>query len=394
MGRKSVDLPEGVEVVGKSVRIRFTWKHRRCETIACAPTAAGIAQAASLRTQVKQLIKLGVMTDDKYAELFPNSSYSLALRTPTFGEFAQAWLDSREIVETTRLNYKSTLNLYWMPHFATRRIDEISSADVRRVIADTKWESAGVRRNACDKLSSVLKAAVKDALITRNPVSSIDRPRVAKKVVDPFTREEAEQIIDHLYVTLPGLVRIYACFFEFAFFTGMRPGELMALRWEEIDFQGRSAHVCRVQVDGVIHDRVKTKNNRYVLLNDRAMHALREAKPLTMARSGYVFAPAQLGEDSDWIRTDTTPRKYFTLACRALGIRVRRQYDTRHTYATMCLMAGMNPAFIANQLGHSVQMLLSTYAKWLNSTSDWAELQKLESQQNGTKLVQPISQPT
>ncbi len=100
------------------------------------------------------------------------------------------------------------------------------------------------------------------------------------------------------------------------------------------------------------------------------------------------------GEDSDWIRTDTTPRKYFTLACRALGIRVRRQYDTRHTYATMCLMVGMNPAFIANQLGHSVQMLLSTYAKWLNSTSDWAELQKLESQQNGTKLVQPISLPT
>lgn len=77
-----------------------------------------------------------------------------------------------------------------------------------------------------------------------------------------------------------------------------------------------------------------------------------------------------------------------------LTIRERRQYDTRHTYATMCLMAGMNPAFIANQLGHSVQMLLSTYAKWLNSTSDWAELQKLESQQNGTKLVQPISLPT
>jgi integrase len=64
------------------------------------------------------------------------------------------------------------------------------------------------------------------------------------------------------------------------------------------------------------------------------------------------------------------------------------QYDTRHTYATMCLMADMNPAFIANQLGHSVQMLLSTYAKWLNSTSDWSELKKLENQQTGTKLVQ------
>jgi integrase len=388
VGRKSVVLPEGVEVVGNSVRIRFTWKHRRCETLAVAPTAAGISQAASVRTQVKQLIKLGVMTDDKYAELFPTSSYALSRLTPTFGEFAQIWLNSREIVDSTRDNYKSTLNLYWMRHFATRRIDEISSADVRKVVAETPWSSTGVRRNACDKLSAVFKAAVQDAVIVRNPVASIQRPRVAKKVVDPFTRAEAEQIIAHLYEKLSGLTRIYACYFEFAFFTGMRPGELMGLRWEEVDFNAKSAHVCRVVVDGVIHDRVKTKKNRHVLLNDRALHALREAKALTMARSGFVFAPSRMDGETDWIHTDTTPRKYFNLALRALGIRIRRQYDARHTYATMCLMAGMNPAFIANQLGHSVQMLLSTYARWLNSTSDWAELQKLENRPIGTELVQ------
>ncbi len=70
-----------------------------------------------------------------------------------------------------------------------------------------------------------------------------------------------------------------------------------------------------------------------------------------------------------------------------LKIRRRRQYDTRHTYATMCLMAGMNPAFIANQLGHSVQMLLSTYAKWMNSDADRAELDKLDRLAIGTKVV-------
>lgn len=387
MGRKTMALPEGVEIVGNSVRIRFTWKHRRCETLAVAPNASGIGQAASLRAQVKQLIKLGVMTDDKYVELFPTSSYALSRITPTFGEFAQIWLSSRDIVESTRDNYKSTLNLYWMRHFATHRIDEISSADVRKIVAETPWSSAGVRRNACDKLSAVFKAAVQDAVIARNPVASIQRPRVAKKVVDPFTRDEAEQIIAHLYDKLPGLTRIYACYFEFAFFTGMRPGELMGLRWEEVDFNARSAHVCRVVVDGAIHDRVKTKKNRHVLLNDRALHALKEAKTLTMARSGFVFAPSRMDGDSDWIHTDTTTRKYFNLALRALGIRIRRQYDARHTYATMCLMAGMNPAFIANQLGHSVQMLLSTYARWLNSTSDWTELQKLENRPIGTELV-------
>ncbi|GLX91458.1 hypothetical protein Pfra02_40260 [Pseudomonas fragi] len=59
----------------------------------------------------------------------------------------------------------------------------------------------------------------------------------------------------------------------------------------------------------------------------------------------------------------------------------------------MCLIAGMNPAFIANQLGHSVQMLLSTYAKWLNSSTDWSELGKLENSMIGTNLVRPDEVP-
>ena len=90
-------------------------------------------------------------------------------------------------------------------------------------------------------------------------------------------------------------------------------------------------------MDGEIHDHVKATTNQHELLNDRA-----------------------------------------------LCIGVRRQYDTLHTYATMCLMAGMNPAFISQQLGHSVQMLLSTYARWINSSSDWSELEKLNI---GIKLV-------
>jgi integrase len=61
-----------------------------------------------------------------------------------------------------------------------------------------------------------------------------------------------------------------------------------------------------------------------------------------------------------------------------LGIRPRRQYDTRHTYATVCLSAGMAPAFIAQQLGNGIQTLLKHYAKWINSSADWAELDKLK----------------
>ena len=68
-----------------------------------------------------------------------------------------------------------------------------------------------------------------------------------------------------------------------------------------------------------------------------------------------------------------------------LEVRHRLPYNCRHTYATICAMSGMNPSFIAQQLGHSVQMLLSTYARWLGSSGDWGEMEKL---QIGPRLVQ------
>ena len=58
----------------------------------------------------------------------------------------------------------------------------------------------------------------------------------------------------------------------------------------------------------------------------------------------------------------TTPE---LLRLMRLGIRWRRPYCTRHTYCTAALMAGVNPAYIAAQAGHSVKMLLEVYARWL-----------------------------
>jgi len=82
-------------------------------------------------------------------------------------------------------------------------------------------------------------------------------------------------------------------------------------------------------------------------------------------------------EDGEPYITEKAQRAAFTRALKKLGIRHRPQYNTRHTYATVCLMSGMNPAFVANQLGHSVQMLLNVYSRWVNSEADARELEKL-----------------
>lgn len=60
------------------------------------------------------------------------------------------------------------------------------------------------------------------------------------------------------------------------------------------------------------------------------------------------------------------------------GIRYRSPYETRHTYATMMLMAGMTPAFCARQMGHSVQQFLDTYARWIDGGQNDVEMAKLE----------------
>ncbi|WP_313104231.1 hypothetical protein [Stutzerimonas nitrititolerans] len=89
--------------------------------------------------------------------------------------------------------------------------------------------------------------------------------------------------------------------------------------------------------------------------DERALKALQEARRISklknmasassFAKSPFVFPPSKGGL---WIEEPSVTIKHFHAALDALSIRRRRQYDARHTYATMCLLAGMNPAFIAS----------------------------------------------
>ena len=389
MARKPMGLPTGVEFIGKSIRIRFTWNKKRCcETLPFPQTTKGIAAAEGLRSQVKQLDRLGALTTEKYIELFPTTRSGAVSQMPIFFDYAQEWLNSLQIVESTRKNYRSTMQNYWIPHLAHLPIDAISPVLMRKIVNGIEWTSPVRRKNAVRLVTSLFNQAVSDELIQRNPARSVPATRVVKRELDPFSRAEADAVIAKLYEVTSGLQAIYACFFEFSFYTGMRPGEAMALRWSEVDTRNRTARVCRIRLYGKIQERTKTKTSREVLLNDQALQALEKARLLTAARSDYVFAPEGSGDRSElYVRSETGPKRYWLLALRKLGMRHRRMYDTRHTYATMCLMSGMNPAFIAAQLGHSIQILLSTYARWISSPNDWSELEKLNTLQNGTNLV-------
>ena len=381
MARKPMGMPPGVEIRSGSIRIRFSWRGIRCsETLPYPPTQAGIQQASRLRDQVGSLDKLGLLDEAKYAELFPESVKATG---STFGEYAQIWLDSKNIVAGTRRNYKYALNKWIMPYMATMQFSSITSLFLRKYFTQVEWVSDQAKINVMTRLSTILEAAVKDGLLSKNPMDNLEPPSKPKKQIDPFTQEEANKIIGAMYRHESWVMRIYAAYMEFAFYTGMRPAEIAALRWGEVDLVKKTANVCRIISDTLVAERTKTKKPRVVLLNIRALSALKYAqehiahlKTLKhgLAEYPYCFPPAKA---HPYIRDTKVLHSGWREHLGDLGIPYKPPYNARHTYATLCLMSGLRPAFIAKQLGHSVKILLSTYADWLSSEDDWDQLDKL-----------------
>jgi len=102
----------------------------------------------------------------------------------------------------------------------------------------------------------------------------------------------------------------------------------MTLRCSEVDLRQRSARTCRTLIHGSVWKKPPTKTTRKVLLNDRALHALEKARPLTAARSDDVLAPEGTGERSEhYVRSKTGPDRYGLSVLRTPGLRYRSGYE-------------------------------------------------------------------
>jgi integrase len=168
---------------------------------------------------------------------------------------------------------------------------------------------------------------------------------------------------------------VIPAYFQFAFATGLRPSEAIALQWGDIDWNRRTVTVSRAYVRH--QDKgTKTHNVRDVDLNDMAIAALTAMKPHTFMKgpNSPVFCSP---EGKPWLSERRQREDFFHPALRACGIRLRKAYNTRHTFATINLMAGVNPAYIASQLGHAdTTMLFKHYAKWIRGADSGTEAAK------------------
>ena len=204
----------------------------------------------------------------------------------------------------------------------------------------------------------------------KNPLMGIENMEVVKKLPDPMSIGERDKILD--YMTNQYDPRVLA-YYIWVFYTGMRPEEVIALRWSDIDWSRQTIRVQRVRTfRGSARDGSKTHTERDVDLVPQALEALMIMKPYTFMLKGEgddqsadIFQNPVTGRA--WHDERSQRDHYWRPTLKKLGIRWRKAYNTRHTYATVALMAGVPPAYIAMQLGHSVQMLLDKYARWIPS---------------------------
>lgn len=364
----------GVEVHGDKLRIRFTFNGKRfAEPLDLAATPPNIKAATRMSAEVRQKIVLGVFD---HAATFPNSKN--VERQPeiieTVKDYAGRWVMTLTGEKSTVDGYKAQMEGFWVPELGELALPAVKHTDIATAIAEKAAEgiTGKTTNNLLIPIRAMFAAAVADKKITSSPVSQIHNRRHQKPPIDPFSRDEMDMIVGRLST---GLQVIYN-YFLFAFTTGMRPSELIALRWGDIDWNRRTAQVSRAQVR---HKEKGTKTHqvRDVDLNDLAVTALTAQKAHTFLRGPDVpiFCDPS---GARWLSERKLREDFFHPALKACGIRRRPAYNTRHTYATVALMNGVNPAYIARQLGHAnTAMLFKHYAKWIEGADSGLEARKL-----------------
>lgn len=369
MGRSG----SGVDVRARSIRVTFTLAgQQQRQTLylngePMPPTPANIRYAERLASEIREKIRLGLFS---MAEYFPASGDTA--QVVTVSEQLDTWLDAQRIETSTKAGYSSA-SRFWEATLKDTAVRALKHSDILKALASRPDLSGKTVNNYVSVLREAMELAVRDGLLQSNPVADVPRAKHQKDPPDPFSAEETARIVAAAAARYPGQVHNLV---EFWIWTGLRTSEVFGLSWENVDLASGTLLVAEAVVRGEHKSNTKTNTARTVKLNSRALAALQRQRQHTLMAGGRVFQDPRYG--TPWVDERAFRRSFWTPLLKHLSIRYRRPYNMRHTYATAMLMANMTPAFCAKQLGHSVEMFLRTYAKWIDGDQNELEMQRLE----------------
>lgn len=369
-------LPQGVRIRSGSIQIYFTRNNKTYNiTLPHPPTAEGISTAYKIRSDLITKAEWNILTDTDIARakgIEVTENTIIVSNKPLFQEVAQKYIKHSDANFQSRKSYANILNHHWLPDLALIPIQDITSELLKDLIIARKFKTNKTLNNCLIPLRGVFATAMRAKIITSNPMDDIANKKVQAKLPDPFTRDEMNTLLHWLNKNMQNENRVYYWYYELAFWTGCRPSELIALRWQDIDFFNNTIRITKNKVNGIEKQTTKTHTAREVYLNSRSKLALENLKEL--AKSNYVLT---CPDTNQAFFNEKHLRLRLVKAMHECGIRHRPAYNARHTYATMLLMDGVNPVFVANQMGHSLEILMKRYAKWLHGDRNKQEIAKL-----------------
>lgn len=240
-------------------------------------------------------------------------------------------------------------------HLADLPNDNLKNAkQIRRHLVNNL--SAASAKRILMYLSACCNWAIQEDLIKFNPFKDLPSIKVSKtKTIDPFTRAERDQIItafegDRYYTH-------YAGFVKFLFLTGCRTSEAVALQWKHISPDLEMITFSEAVVNKV-RKGTKTGVVRRFPINDQLKSLLAAIRPAKAQANDLVF----LSPKGFTIDSHNFLNKAWKGVMGKLPIRYRCQYNTRHTFITLCLEQGVTLSQLAQWVGNSPETILKHYA--------------------------------
>lgn len=350
-----------------SIEITFMYRNQRCrERVPLKPTPANLKRAEQHRAAIMHAIATNSFD---YAATFPSSKNALKFAAQpgdvqTLEPFLEQWLERKKahLKSSTYDGYRKIVTGCLIPWFGQLKISEFKKKDMREKLSSL--EASNKRfANVQSVMRSALDDAIEDELIDVNPMANwcfkkIEAPKTDEPI-DPFSKDEQAAILK----TITGQGHNYI---KFMFWTGLRPSELIALNWSDIDFI-RGVVIVSKALTATADEPETPKTaagRREVKLFKNALDALNNQKLFTYLKDEEVFQNPKTNkrwEDDQQIR-----KGMWIPTLKRAKVRYRNPYQTRHTYASMMLSSGEHPMWVAKQMGHADwTMIARVYGKWM-----------------------------
>jgi len=298
----------------------------------------------------------------------------------TLGIFMEGWLASKksQLRAATYDQYEWSKRLYILPHLGAIRLKDLTSGRIQDFYDHLSKSGKGPRiiQIAHIVLSGCLEQAKNLGLVARNPVEFCKRPKSAKGEMRIWTEEQVSQFL----IGIRG--QRNENLYHLALGTGMRRGELLGLKWQDVDWVHQKLLVrrqCYHPVGGgfIFQEPKTSRGIRSIRLGQGLIERLRAQLAIidlmrAMSRNKWqehdLVFPSTIGTPQG---AQSLSHEFQDLV-KASGLPVMRLHDCRHTAASIMLTHGIPPVIVAEMLGHAVSILLTRYAHFIPDRQDEA----------------------